>query len=60
MISIPYQRSNGVFTFTGTLVLEDDVYNAMTPEEIKAMQDEKFASWLTYIQEASVSDPGVE
>lgn len=53
MISIPYSRSNGVYTFTDAILLDDDVYAAMTPEEITAMQDARFATWLACVEEAS-------
>lgn len=53
MISIPYSRSNGIYTFTDAILLDDDVYAAMTPEEIIAMQDARFAAWLAHVEEAS-------
>lgn len=53
MISIPYSRTNGVYTFTDALILEEDVYNAMTLEEITAMQDARFAEWVSHVEEAS-------
>jgi hypothetical protein len=51
MISIPYSRTNGIYTFTDAIILDDDVYAAMTPEEITAMQDARFAAWVTHVEE---------
>jgi hypothetical protein len=53
MISIPYSRTNGVYTFTDTVILSEDAYAAMTPEEITAMQDARFAAWVAHVEEAS-------
>jgi hypothetical protein len=53
MISIPYSRTNGVYTFTDTIILSEDAYAAMTPEEITAMQDARFAAWVAHVEEAS-------
>ena len=53
MISIPYSRTNGVYTFTDTVILSEDAYAAMTPEEITSMQDARFAAWVAYVEEAS-------
>lgn len=53
MISIPYSRSNERFTFNDALILDDDVYAAMTPEEITAMQDARFSAWLIQVERAS-------
>lgn len=53
MISIPYSRSNGQFTFTDSLILEDEVYAAMALEDVIAMQDARFAAWLSHVEEAS-------
>jgi hypothetical protein len=53
MISIPYSRTNGVYMFTDAIVLDDDVYAAMTAEEITAIQDARFAAWAAHVEEAS-------
>lgn len=53
MISIPYSRSNGIYTFTDALILEDDVFASMAPEEITAMQDARFAAWVAQVEAAS-------
>lgn len=53
MISIPYSRTNGIYTFTDAIVLDDDVYAAMTTEEITAMQDARFANWVAQVEQAS-------
>lgn len=55
MISIPYSRTNGIYTFTDAIVLDDDVYATMTAEEITAIQDARFASWVALITSASNS-----
>jgi hypothetical protein len=55
MISIPYSRTNGIYTFTDAIVLDDDAYAAMTAEKITAIQDARFASWVALITEASNS-----
>lgn len=60
MISIPYSRSNGIYTFTDAIVLEDDVYAAMTSEEITTMQDNRFANWLSHLEAACSSEPEAE
>ena len=53
MISIPYSRTNGVYTFTDAIILDDDAYAAMLPEEITKMQDARFAAWVAHVEEAS-------
>lgn len=56
MIEIPYTRSDGRFTFSDTLILDEEIYAAMTPEEVTAMQDARFAAWLDYVTKASDGD----
>lgn len=53
MISIPYSRTNGIYTFTDAIVLDDDAYAAMTAEEITVIQDARFVAWLDFITAAS-------
>lgn len=53
MISIPYSRSNGIYTFSDSLILDEETYNGMTAEEITAMQDARFAAWVAHVEEAS-------
>jgi hypothetical protein len=53
MISIPYSRTNGIYTFTDTIILSEDAYANMTPEEITEMQDARFSSWVLHVEEAS-------
>lgn len=60
MISIPYSRSNGIYTFTDAIVLEDDVYATMTSEEITTMQDNRFANWLSHLEASCSSEPEAE
>lgn len=54
-VSISFQRTNGVFTFTDSLVMSPQAYEALTEAEIIAMQDARFAAWLNHITEASGS-----
>lgn len=59
MISIPYTRSNGQFTFSDTLFIDEEVYATMTSDDVTAMQDARFAAWLDHLQSAS-NEPPVE
>lgn len=52
MIEIPYTRTDGVLTFSDTLFIDEDVYATMTSEEVMAMQDARFASWLDHVRKA--------
>jgi len=57
MISIPYTRTNGVHKFMDTIILSEDDYAAITPEEITAMQDDRFAAWVAHVEQASNAPP---
>ena len=52
-VSVFFSRTNGVHTFTDALVMPPDVYDALTPEEMTAMQDARFAAWLNFVIAAS-------
>ena len=52
-ISVPFSRTNGMYTFTDALVMAPNAYEALTPDEITAMQDARFAAWLDFITAAS-------
>ena len=52
-VSVPFSRTNGVHTFTDALVMPPNVYDALTPDEITAMQDTRFVAWLDFITAAS-------
>ena len=52
-VSVPFSRTNGVHTFTDALVMPPNVYDALTPDEIKTMQDARFAAWLNFVIAAS-------
>jgi hypothetical protein len=54
-ISVPFTRTNGQYTFTDALVMAPNAYDALTPDEITAMQDARFVAWLDFITEASNS-----
>lgn len=56
MITIPYSRSNGQFTLTDSLILDEETYAAMTQDEITAMQDARFEKWLAIITAPSSVD----
>lgn len=52
-ISIPYMRSNGMFQFTDAIILKSEDFATLTPEDIRTMQDNRFASWVEHVIAAS-------
>jgi hypothetical protein len=52
-ISVPFSRTNGMYTFTDALVIAPNAYDALTPDEITAMQDARFADWVAQVEQAS-------
>lgn len=45
-IKIEFERSFGGMVFRDALLLTDDELAALTPEQIEAMKDARFNSWL--------------
>lgn len=45
-IQIEFERSFGGMVFRDALFLTDDELAALTPEQVEAMKDARFASWL--------------
>jgi hypothetical protein len=47
MVHIPFEKSNGKYSFTDALNLPDD--HTFTEEEIEAMKQARFDRWLAII-----------
>lgn len=45
-IKIEFERSFGGMVFRDALLLTDEELAALTPEQIEAMKDARFNSWL--------------
>ena len=48
-ISIAYMRSNGVLDFSDAIILTPEEFEQLTPADITAIQDQRFASWLEHV-----------
>lgn len=53
MITLSYTRSNARFTFSDALILDEKVYASMSQEDVIAVQDARFAAWLSQVEIAS-------
>ena len=48
-ISLPFSVTDGTVTFTDAIVGTPDYINALTQEQISAMQQQRFENWLAVI-----------
>jgi hypothetical protein len=45
-VTLEFERTHGGVVFRDAIMLTDAEYAALTPEQIEAMKDARFASWV--------------
>lgn len=56
----PYERTDGVYTFRDAICLTQAQWDVITPEEVTAMQDQRWQDWLTVITSPPFNLPPVD
>jgi hypothetical protein len=57
MISIPFTRTDGQYTLQDALVMVATEFESLSEPDIIAMQDDRFAKWVSYVITASNAPP---
>ena len=49
MINIQYKKTNGTYTFSDVIVLEND--HTLSDQDIETLKDSRFQNWLTVVSQ---------